>query len=229
MFLATASTKRPIAMCFRLRNVILRQFAIAQYLRQQPASDGLAAMDGDGRTPSVGMAEKMVAAFDAYDSETMPTKAPNECDACKRRNVAHAITAMRWTPTNRFTTGSSSTSRHKAMASRIRFSSASKDFACVWQPRSDGTVATKYPSSSCSMITLNSFMKSTFLGLRYILPKRVAMQQGHWVHDTLHAWAPHRRGEPMCSPNSGGRTHRSAPTMACTLPCNKGISLITYH
>ena len=45
------------------------------------------------------------------------------------------------------------------MTSLMRLSNTSKDFACVWQPRNEGTVATKYPSSSCSMITLNSFIK----------------------------------------------------------------------
>ena len=41
------------------------------------------------------------------------------------------------------------------MTSRTRFMSASRFLACVWQPRSAGTVATSQPSSSSSISTVN--------------------------------------------------------------------------
>lgn len=90
----------------------------------------------------------------------------NEFAAGYRGERGHADTATRWTPTKTVAAGFS-TSRQSSMASLIRVMRTSSDFAWVWHPRSAGTDATKYPSSSFSITTLNSLFTGTLLWSAY--------------------------------------------------------------
>jgi len=54
-----------------LQKVFFAQFAIFQNLRQKPASDCFAAMNGNGGTPAVGMAQKIMAALGPYYFKTV--------------------------------------------------------------------------------------------------------------------------------------------------------------
>jgi hypothetical protein len=57
--------------------------------------------------------------------------------------AAHTDTVNRWTPMNSFCEISASTSSQSSIASFVLAIDLSNDFACVWQPFKDGTVATK--------------------------------------------------------------------------------------
>lgn len=112
-------------------------------------------MDCNHSASTVGMAQEMMASSASDDFKTQPAQGFDKTTAGDRRKCAHCQTATRWTPTNSLLVGSS-TSRQSSIASRIRFIKTSSDFAWVWHPRRAGTDATKYPSSSLSITTLNS-------------------------------------------------------------------------
>lgn len=82
------------------------------------------------RTPSVGMLEKMVAAFDANNLEPGFSQHFDQFRSGDGWKGAHAGTAIRCMPTNSAGSGRS-TSRQSAIASLIRFISASSDLAWV--------------------------------------------------------------------------------------------------
>src|SRR3954468_23820034 len=116
------------------------------------------------------MSQAPMASFAAHHDKTRPMEGGDQ----RPRGdpgpaLAHDPTVTRWTPTNSFEGGKSSSSRHSSIASRIRFMRASNDLACVWHPRNSGTVPTKNPSVSRSMITLNCrFMVPADVGARDI-------------------------------------------------------------
>jgi hypothetical protein len=112
-------------------------------------------MDRNNSASTIRMAKEMMAAPASNHFKTQPTYGFDKTAAGDRRKYAHIQTATRWTPTNSLVVGSS-TLRQSSIASRIRLISTSSDFAWVWHPRSAGTDATKYPSSSFSITTLNS-------------------------------------------------------------------------
>ena len=99
----------------------------------------------------------MVTAPRAQDFKTNFPKSFDKLQTSNWGEIAHRETATRWMPMNSFDTGSS-ISRQSRIASLTRFINTSRDLAWVWHPRSSGTEATKYPSSSLSITTLNSLV-----------------------------------------------------------------------
>jgi len=84
-----------------------------------------------------------MAAFDPNNAETCLGKSCDEFGAGETWSEAHAAIVTRWSPTNsNFCSGASSTSRHKAMASRLRSVTSSSERTCVWQPGICGTEST---------------------------------------------------------------------------------------
>ena len=106
-----------------------------------------------------------------YKNCQLPVRLPtflDEASASYGGKITHELTTTRWTPTNSVGVGSSS-SRQSSIASLTLYISTSSDFSCVWHPSSVGTEATKYPSSSFSITTLNSlFISITLHGLKRI-------------------------------------------------------------
>ena len=83
-----------------LLNVFPADFTVAENLGEESASDGLTAMNGNHRAPTVGVTEKVVASLDPNEVKTKVTKRFDELGARECRKCAHAMTATRWTPTN---------------------------------------------------------------------------------------------------------------------------------
>ena len=81
-------------------DVFSGDFTIPENLGNEPASDGLAAMDGNHGTPTVGVTEEVMASLDPNEIKTKATKRLDELVAVKCGKCAHAMTATRWTPTN---------------------------------------------------------------------------------------------------------------------------------
>ena len=118
-------------------------FHVLENFVEQPRPDDFTGMNRNNGSSSVGMPEKMMAAFDAQNDETRVAQRRQHFTSAKSGQTRHNQTAMRWTPMNSLdVTDSLSTSRHNWMASRMRSISLSSDRACVWQPGNAGTLAT---------------------------------------------------------------------------------------
>src|SRR3989304_1386658 len=130
-------------------------FTVTHDLRQKATTDCFTGMYRYYRTPTVNMLKEIMAAFTSDDLKAHFPKSLDKALARDSGEVAHAVTATRWTPINSVAAGSS-ISRQSSIASLTLFIKTSRDFACVWHPRNVGTEATKYPSSSFSITTLTS-------------------------------------------------------------------------
>lgn len=107
-----------------------RQVAVAQDLREQAGTDRLPTVNRYDRTAAIRVPQEMMASSDPNQNEALLVQGFDETLTGERRKVAHTGTVTRWTPTNWFTTGSS-TSRQRAIASCTRFIRTSRDFAWV--------------------------------------------------------------------------------------------------
>ena len=88
----------------------------------------LATVHRNNRASSIGVLQKMVAAFGADNLKPCFVQGSDKAVAGDGWEGAHMATAMRWTPTNSLATGSS-TSRQSSIASLILFIKTSKDLA----------------------------------------------------------------------------------------------------
>ena len=75
-------------------------FTIPENLGKESATDGFAAMDGNHCTPAIGVTEEVMASLNANEIKTKATKHLDELGAVKCGKRAHAMTAIRWIPTN---------------------------------------------------------------------------------------------------------------------------------
>ena len=57
-------------------------------------------MDGNHVAPAVGVTEEVVTSLDSNEAKTKATERLDELGAIECRKCAHAMTAIRWTPTN---------------------------------------------------------------------------------------------------------------------------------
>jgi len=102
----------------------------------------LTTMNWNNRTPAVRMLQEMMAAFGTDNFKPYLVQGSYKPTTSYGWEGAHTLTATRWTPTNSFETGCS-TSRQSVIASFILFIKTSKELAWVWHPRRAGTDATK--------------------------------------------------------------------------------------
>ena len=109
-----------------------RRLAIPENLVEQTGADGLTCVHGNDRAPSVLMAQEVMAAFDALNAKTGLGEGGDKFRTGDTRSAAHAAMVTRWMPTNsNCCSGAPSTSRHSAMASRMRSVTSSSDRAWV--------------------------------------------------------------------------------------------------
>ena len=83
-----------------LLDIFSGDFTIPNNLGSESATDGLAAMDGNHGAPAVGVTEEVMASLDPNEIKTKATKRLDELSAGECSKCAHAIIAIRWTPTN---------------------------------------------------------------------------------------------------------------------------------
>ena len=142
-----------------------RQFDVFHDFAEKAPSQILAFMKRHYGGAAIRMPKVDVASFLTNAFETEVIKYANSLSRFKRANSAHQLTSTSWSPTN--SNGVSlgrSTSRQSWIASLILPNSVVRFLACVWHPFNAGTLATKTPSSSFSIIT-----KNCFLGIRSLL------------------------------------------------------------
>ena len=72
-----------------------REIAVAENLGKETAADRLPAVDGNNGAAAVGVAEEVMAAFDANEIEPKTTQRLEEVGAGDRGKRAHAMTATR--------------------------------------------------------------------------------------------------------------------------------------
>src|SRR5436190_9922396 len=114
------------------------------------------------------MSQKVMTPADSNDLEPSLLQNGDELSAAQPAHPGHASTVTRASATNSDLGLSPSASRHRAIASRIRSMRTSIVLACVWQPRSSGTLPTSHPSSSRSTTTLNSCGLPRLRGCRVV-------------------------------------------------------------
>jgi hypothetical protein len=76
---------------------------------------------------------EVMAAFASNNLKAHFPKSFDKALALDSGDIAHPVTATRWTPMNSVVAGSS-TSRQSTIASLTLFIKTSRDFACVWHP-----------------------------------------------------------------------------------------------
>ena len=123
--------------------LVVSQIAIAQNLSEQTGADGFAGVDGDSGDAAVGVTQTMMASLRSDYSEAGFLQRANQLFTSDSFSARHQATRTCWTPMNVRRGGRDSSARHTAIASCTRRINTSNDLACVWQPRSSGTVATK--------------------------------------------------------------------------------------
>lgn len=148
---------RPSCACLEL---LPRELTVPENLGQQSGADYLGTMHGYGCGASVRVRDTKMTPSYSDNCEPRPLQSLDYSCSGQSRQAAHALMETRWIPTNSSGAPSEpgSTSRCRAIASRIRSISSSRDRACVWQPGKEGTLAMKVPSSSRSMTTLKSLV-----------------------------------------------------------------------
>lgn len=72
-----------------------REIAVSENLSKETAANRLAAVDGNNGAAAVGMAEEVMAAFDANEIEPKTTQRLEEASAGDCWKCAHAMTATR--------------------------------------------------------------------------------------------------------------------------------------
>ena len=72
-----------------------REIAVSENLSKETAANRLAAMDGNNGAAAVGMAEEVMAAFDANEIEPETTQRLEEVRTGDCGKCAHAMTATR--------------------------------------------------------------------------------------------------------------------------------------
>lgn len=149
-----AATDKWLALSKELINLFVRQIAISKNLPQKAGTDGFTGVNGNGGDQAVRMTQTVMAPFDADDLKSKPREGFDQCFAGNALASRHQGTWTRWMPTNSRRGCRGASARHNEIASRTRRISVSRDLACVWQPASAGTVATKYPASSRSTRTV---------------------------------------------------------------------------
>jgi hypothetical protein len=122
--------------------VLGSQFNIAQNSAQKAGAESLTRMHRHCGDSPVLMPEKNVTTTRANNLESNSSQDSNELLALQPGKASH--TDICWMPTSSSeSTSPRSFSKHNSIASRMRFMRVSRVFACVWQPRREGTVATK--------------------------------------------------------------------------------------
>jgi hypothetical protein len=169
----------------------MREIAVAKDLPEQSRSDRFSGVNGDGRHASVGVAQAVMASLYAHDGEAGLGERADELFAGESFPPGHQATCTCCTATNVRRGGRGPSARHSVMASVTRRISTSSDLACVWQPRSSGTEATKYPSSSCSTNTVKGSVR---LAIQSFYPAR---QRNGMSGQTHRAMILDLRGKPI--------------------------------
>jgi len=136
------------------------EFNIFKDGSEQPLAQILSFMERNYRSPPVRMAKVNVAPFLADTFKTKMIKHTDYFGGFKRSDPRHQLTSTSCNPTNsKGLVWGCSTSKQSWIASLILSNKTGIDLPCEWQPRRDGTVATKRPSSSRSISTKNWFLR----------------------------------------------------------------------
>ena len=102
-----------------LVELFLTDFAVAEDLRKETATDGLATMHGDNSAAPVRVAKESMTSLGTDDLKAEFAEGMNEFHTGEGGKATHVVTAIRCTPTNSLVTGSS-TSRQSSTASFTR-------------------------------------------------------------------------------------------------------------
>ena len=120
---------------------LLGELCVAEDLAQEPGSDVFTGMDRYDGPSTIRVVHEVMAALDAQDHEAELLEDGDQLLAGDGWKLSQ--TETRWTPTKlSCSSGTSSASRQREIASRMRSMSWSSDFAWVWQPGMAGTEAT---------------------------------------------------------------------------------------
>ena len=75
-------------------------FAIPENLGEESTTYAFATVDRHHRASAVRVTQEVMTSLDSDDLEVKATKRLDELQAVERWKSAHAMTAIRWTPTN---------------------------------------------------------------------------------------------------------------------------------
>ena len=123
--------------------IVAFDFSVLEDLIEQARAERFPGVNGNDSRTAIRVAEKVMTALRANVDEARALQRLHRLTPGDPPQPAHTSTAIRCTPMNSGpATPEPSTSRQSSMASLMRTRSLSSERACVWQPRSSGTLPT---------------------------------------------------------------------------------------